>query len=43
MSCDVGKATEGLRMSCDVGEMTVSLENELCRVGGAKERLKTEL
>ena len=30
MSCDVGKATEGLRMSSDVGEVTERLENELC-------------
>ena len=29
MSCDVGKATEGLEMSCDVGEVTERLENEL--------------
>ena len=28
MSCDVGKATKGLRMSCDVGEVTEGLENE---------------
>ena len=28
MSCDVGKATEGLGMCCDVGEVTESLENE---------------
>ena len=30
MNCDVGKATEGWRMSCDVGEVTEGLENELC-------------
>ena len=31
MSCDVGKAMEGLewRMSCDVGKVTEGLENEL--------------
>ena len=29
MSCDVGKATEGLEKSCDVGELTEMLENEL--------------
>ena len=29
MSCDVGKATEGLENSCDVGELTEGLENEL--------------
>ena len=28
MSCDVGKATEGLEMNCDVGEVTERLENE---------------
>ena len=28
MSCDVGKAREGLEMSCDVAEATESLENE---------------
>ena len=28
MSCDVGKAMEGLEMSCDVGEVTEKLENE---------------
>ena len=29
MNCDVGEATEGLRMSCDVGKATEGLENEL--------------
>ena len=30
MSCDVGEATEGWRMSCDdVGKATEGLENEL--------------
>ena len=29
MSCDVGKATEGLENECDVGEVTERLENEL--------------
>ena len=29
MSCDVGKATEGLKMTCDVGIVTEKLENEL--------------
>ena len=29
MSCDVGEATEGLRMSCDVGKAREGLENEL--------------
>ena len=28
MSCDVGKVTEGWKMSYDVGEVTESLENE---------------
>ena len=30
MSCDVGKATEGWRMSCDVCEVMERLENQLC-------------
>ena len=39
MSCDVGKATEGL----DVGEVTERLENEQsCDVGEAKEGLENE-
>ena len=29
MSYDVGKVTEGFRMSCDVSEATEVLENEL--------------
>ena len=29
MNCDVGEATEGLRMNCDVGKATEGLENEL--------------
>ena len=29
MSCDVGKATEGLRKTCDVDEATEELEKEL--------------
>ena len=29
MSCDVGKATEGLEKCCDIGEVTERLENEL--------------
>ena len=28
MSCDVGKARKGWRMSCDIGEVTERLENE---------------
>ena len=28
MTCDVGKATEGWKMSCDVGEVKERLENE---------------
>ena len=28
MSCDVGKALEGLENDCDVGEVTERLENE---------------
>ena len=31
MSCDVGKATEGLENECDVGEVTEMLKNELWR------------
>ena len=30
MSCDVGKATDGLENELDVGEVTERLENELC-------------
>ena len=30
MSCDVGKAAEGLENEFDVGELTERLENELC-------------
>ena len=30
MSCDVGKATEGLENELYVGEVTAKLENELC-------------
>ena len=29
MNCDVGKATEGWRMSCGVGKAMEGLENEL--------------
>ena len=29
ISCDVGKAMEGLEMSCNVGEVTERLENEV--------------
>ena len=29
MSCDIGKAAEGWRMSCNVGEVKQRLENEL--------------
>ena len=46
MSCDIGKATEGLEneLSCDVGEATERLENELsCDVGEVTERLENEL
>ena len=32
MSCDIGKARKGWRMSCDVGEVTERLENELCGI-----------
>ena len=45
MSCEVGKATEGLRNeSFDVGEVMERLENELCcDIGEAKEGLENEL
>ena len=42
MSCDVGKATEGLEKICDVGEVTES-DRMSCDVGKATEGLENEL
>ena len=39
MSCGVGKATEGWRMSCEVGEATERLENEFLGRGQPAKRV----
>ena len=45
MSCDVGKATEGLENECDVDEVTERLEDELYSFVGkaTTEGLENEL